>query len=92
LVHYQYGQIPLLVLTIKDARTGIGVFALWISISMGTFHYWSWHSIMPVPVLAFLHFSSVPVWAWTFTQTGTGIFAVDSVPVWADSITGTDNQ
>jgi hypothetical protein len=40
LVQYQYGQIPLLVLTINDARTSIGIFALWFSISMGTFHYW----------------------------------------------------
>ncbi len=40
LIQYQYGQIPLLVLTINDAHTGVGIFALWFSISMGTFHYW----------------------------------------------------
>jgi hypothetical protein len=39
-----------------------------ISIVMA--HYWLWHSIVPVPVLAFLHFGSVPVWAQFITGTG----------------------
>ncbi len=38
-VHYLYGQIPSLVLTINDARTIMGISALWFSIIMGTFHY-----------------------------------------------------
>ncbi len=40
LVWLQYGYIPLLVLAINDAHTGIDIFALWFSISMGTFHNW----------------------------------------------------
>jgi hypothetical protein len=74
---YHYGHIPLLVQTINDDCTGICIFALWLSISMGTFHYWKWHSIMPIPVLAFLHFGSVPVWAWTITGTG-----IQCCPYW----------
>jgi hypothetical protein len=37
---------------------------------MGIVHYQYWHSIVPVPVLAFLHFGSVPVWAQSITGTG----------------------
>jgi hypothetical protein len=65
LVQCQYGHIPLLVLAFNCARTGIGICALW-----GTFHYWYWHSIVPILVLAFLHFGSVPVWARSITRTG----------------------
>jgi hypothetical protein len=62
LVQYQCGHIPLTVLVFNIARTGIGIFALWFSTSIGTFDYWYWHSKMvPVLVLAFLHFGSVPV-------------------------------
>jgi hypothetical protein len=67
LVQNQYGQIPLLVLTINDARTGIGIF------HFGSGSVWA-HSIngngMPIQVLALLHFGSVPVWSWTITGTG----------------------
>jgi hypothetical protein len=38
---------------------------------MGTVHYQNWYSKMvPVLVLAFLHFGSVPVWAQSITGTG----------------------
>jgi hypothetical protein len=59
-------------LAFRCVRTGIGKYVLGISTNMGIFHYRNWNSIVPIPVLAFLHFCSVPVWA--------------------DSITGTDNQ
>jgi hypothetical protein len=42
LVQYQYGQIPLLVLTINDDSTGIGIYAFWSSTSIGMVHYWYW--------------------------------------------------
>ncbi len=72
LVQYRYRHSPLTVLAFSCARIGIGKYVLGFSTSMGRFHYRNWHSIVPVPVLAFLHFGSLPVWA--------------------DSITGTDNQ
>ncbi len=129
LVQYQYGHSPLPILAFNCAHTGIGISAVYFSTSMGIVHYQYWHSKMvPVLVLSFLHFGSVPVWAqsitgtgiqkwclnryWhscTFVQyqyghspllllafnsarTGIGIFALGSVPVWAQSITGTGIQ
>jgi hypothetical protein len=98
LVQYQYLHGPLMVLVFKNgARTSIGIFAVWFSTSMGTVKYWYWHSMMPVPVLAFLHFDQhghtpLPELAFNSTRTSTGIFALGSVPVWAHSITGTDNR
>jgi hypothetical protein len=62
LVQYQYGHITLPVLAFNIARTGNGISTLWFSTGIGTFHNWYWHSKMvPIPVLAFLHFGSVPV-------------------------------
>jgi hypothetical protein len=62
LVQYQYGHITLLVLAFNIAHTGNGISALWFSTGIGTFHYCYWHSKMvPVLVLAFLHFGSVLV-------------------------------
>jgi hypothetical protein len=59
---YQCGHITLLVLAFNIACTGNGISALWFSTSIGTLHYWYWHSKMvPVLVLAFLHFGSVRV-------------------------------
>ncbi len=40
---YQYGQIPLLVLTINDDHTGIGVYAFWSSTSIGMVQYRYWN-------------------------------------------------
>jgi hypothetical protein len=46
------------------ASTSIGISAFWFSASIGTYHYWNWHSLLvPVLVLAFLHLGSVPVLA-----------------------------
>jgi hypothetical protein len=71
LVQYQYGHITLLVLAFNIARTGNDISALWFSADLSTFDYWYWHSKMvPVPVLAFLHFGSVPVQAHSITGTG----------------------
>ncbi len=56
-VQYQYGHSPLLVLALHFACTSIGISALRFSTSIGTVHFRYWHSKMvPVPVLAFLHF------------------------------------
>jgi hypothetical protein len=65
LVQYQYWHIPLPELAfVTCARTGIGISTPWFSTSIGTYHYWNWHSkMMPVPVLALLHVVSLPVWA-----------------------------
>ena len=80
LVQYKYEQIPLLVLAFYIAHTGIGISALWFSTGLGTANYRYWHSKMvPVPLLAFLHFDSVPTWAQSINATafknasGTGI-------------------
>jgi hypothetical protein len=71
LVQYQYGHIPLPELGSQHgAHTGTGIFAHRFSTGIGTVYYWDWHSIVPVPVLAFWHFGSVPVWAHTITNTG----------------------
>jgi hypothetical protein len=60
-----------MVLAFNFARFGIGILALWFSTGTGTVHYLYWHSKMaPVPVLAFLHFGSVPVLAHSITRTG----------------------
>jgi hypothetical protein len=37
---------------------------------MGIFRYWYWHLSLPVPVLAFPHFGSVPVQAQSITRIG----------------------
>jgi hypothetical protein len=85
LIQYQYGHNPLPVLAFKNgARTVIGIFALWFSTSMGTVHYWYWHSKMvPVPVLAFLHFGSGPVWAQSITGTGIQKWCNTSIGIFA---------
>jgi hypothetical protein len=71
LVQYQYGHSPLLVLALHFSRTGIGISALRFCTGIGTVHYRYWDSKMvPVPVLAFLNFGSVPVWAHSITGTG----------------------
>ncbi len=59
---YRYGHGTLLVLAFnKGANMVIGIIH-WFSTSMGTFHYWYWHpNMVPVLVLAFLNFGSVPV-------------------------------
>ncbi len=71
-VQYQYGHSPVLVLAFYNcARTGIGISALWFNTGMDTVNYWYWHSeIVPIPVLTFLYFGSVPVWAHSITGTG----------------------
>ncbi len=72
LVQYQYGHISLPELGSQHgARTVTGIFALKLSTSIGTVYYRYWHSVVPVSVLAFWHFGSVPV--WTHTITGTGV-------------------
>jgi hypothetical protein len=65
LVEYQYGHSTLPALAfVNCVRTGIGISAPWFSSSIGTYHYWNWHSkMMLLPVLALLHVGSVPVWA-----------------------------
>jgi hypothetical protein len=93
LVQYQYWHSPLPILAFNCASTGIGISAFWFSTSMGTVHYWHWHSIMvPILVLAFLHLGSVPVLAHTITRTGIqkmvpipvlALLHDGSVPVWA---------
>jgi hypothetical protein len=71
LVQYRYQHSPLLVLAFNFARTSIGISTLRFSTGTGTVHYPHWHSkIVPVPVLAFLHFGSVPVWAHSITGNG----------------------
>ncbi len=101
LVQYQYGHIPLPELGSQHgARTSTGIFALRFSTGIGTFHYRYWHSVVPVPVSAFRHFGSVPIWAHTITGTGVlyGLVPVlaflhlCAVPVEAHSITGTGIQ
>ncbi len=53
------------------ACTGTGISALWFSTSIGTVNYRYWHSTMvPVPVLSFLHFGSVLVKAQSITDSG----------------------
>jgi hypothetical protein len=70
MVQYRYGHSLLLVLAFNFAHTGIGISALWFSTGTGTVHYPHWHSKMvPVRVLAFLHFGLVPVWAHSITRT-----------------------
>jgi hypothetical protein len=56
---YWYGKLP--VLPLLGARTGIGILVLWFSISIGTVHYRYWHKMVPVPVMAYLHFYPIPV-------------------------------
>jgi hypothetical protein len=71
LVQYQYWHIPLPELAFKnDARTGIGIVALWFITGMGIVRYWYWYLILPVPVLAFLHLGSVLVQAQSITHIG----------------------
>jgi hypothetical protein len=71
MVQYKYGHIPLLELGSQHgARTGNSIFALRFSTGVGTVYYRYWHSVVPVPVSAFWHFGSVPVWAHTITGTG----------------------
>jgi hypothetical protein len=71
LVQYWYGHSPLLVLAFNFARTGIGISALRFSTGTGTVHYLHWLlKMVPILVLAFLHFGSVPVWAQSVTGTG----------------------
>jgi hypothetical protein len=36
---------------------------------MGTVHYRNWYSVVPLLVMAFLHFGLVPVWAYSITVT-----------------------
>jgi hypothetical protein len=71
-VQYQYRHIPLSVLAFNNgACTGTGISALSFSTGIGTVHYQNWHSkVVPVPVLSFLHFGSVPVKAKSITGTG----------------------
>jgi hypothetical protein len=70
LVQYRYRHSPLPLLAFRCAHTGNGKYVLGISTSMGTFHYQNWNSIVPVPVLAFLHFGSISVLARSITGTG----------------------
>jgi hypothetical protein len=70
LIQYQYGHSPLPVMAFNSARTSTGIYACWFSTSMDRFHYWYWLSMMPVPVLTFLHFGSVSVWAYSITGNG----------------------
>ncbi len=84
LVQYQYGHIPLPELGFNNvSSTSIGICVLWFTISIGMDHYWYWQSMVPVPVLAFWHFGSVPVWAqplpvlvFCMARTGNGISAL----------------
>jgi hypothetical protein len=71
-VQYQYRYIPLQVLAFNNgACIGTGISALWFSTGIGTVYYRNCHSKMvPVPVLSFLHFGSVPVKANSITGTG----------------------
>ena len=70
-VQYRYRYIPLPVLAFNNgSSTGIGICVLWFIIIIGMGHYWYWHSMVPVLVLAFRHFGSVPEWAHTITGTG----------------------
>ncbi len=62
LVQYQYGLIPLPELgSPHGGHTGTGILALRFSTGIDTVNYRYWHSIVPVPVLAFWHFGSVPL-------------------------------
>jgi hypothetical protein len=65
-------HIPLPVLAFNNgACTGMGISALWFSTGISTVHYRNWHSkMMPVPLLSFLYFGSVPVKAKSITGTG----------------------
>ncbi len=56
----------LAVLVMSSSITGI----VRSIISIVMVHYWYWHSIVPIPVLAFLPSGSVPVWAQFITNTG----------------------
>ncbi len=51
------------------ARTGTGIFACWVSTSMGMDHYQNWYSVLSIPALAFWNFGSVLVWAYSITGT-----------------------
>ncbi len=95
-VQYQYRNIPLPVLAFHCARTGIGILALWLSTSMGTYHYRYWCFVWPstgTGISALLcstnrgtfhyrywHSTMVSVLVWVFLHFG-------SVPVKAQSIT-----
>ncbi len=76
-VHYRYWhsrKVPILVWHFN-----------WFSTSMGSFNYWYWHpNMVPVLTLAFLNFGYfvVPV-------TKMANMYLESVPVWAHSITRT---
>jgi hypothetical protein len=71
LVQYRYRHSPLPELSFRNgARTGTGILALRFSTGIGTVDYRYWHSVVPIPVLAFWHFGSVPVWAHTIIGTG----------------------
>jgi hypothetical protein len=71
LVQYQYEHSPLPELGFNNgSSTGIGIFVLWFIISIGMGHYWYWHSMVPILLLAFWHFGSVPGWAHSITGTG----------------------
>jgi hypothetical protein len=70
LVQYHYGQDSLPALAYYYARTSFGIVAFWFRTNTGIVHYQYWHSIVPVPVLAFQHSDSVPVWAQYINGTG----------------------
>jgi hypothetical protein len=53
-------------MALNDASTNIGIYAFWSSISIGMVHYQYWHLMVPVPVMAFMHFGPL----------GIGIFAL----------------
>ncbi len=70
LVQYQYQHSPLRVLALHGACTGIGIYAFWSSTSIGMVHYRYRHLMVPVPVMAFMHFGPLPVLAQYITGTG----------------------
>ncbi len=92
-VQYQYGYGKLPVLALNGASTGIGIYAFWSSTSIGTVHYWYWHLMVPVPVMAFMHLGSLPVSARYITGTVPvpvlAYLHFCPIPVLARYITGT---
>ncbi len=69
-VQYQYGYGKLPVLALNGASTGIGIYAYWSSTSIGTVLYRYWQLMVPIRVMAFMHFGPLPELAWYITGTG----------------------
>jgi hypothetical protein len=100
LVQYRYGHGPLPVLAFQNgAQTSTGIFALWFSTGIGTVYYQYCIELCPYQywqICTWIQYPyghiPLPELAFNCARTSIGFLHFGSVPVWADSITGTDNQ